>query len=176
MFEPRYRQLFEEAKEDGFEFGLPFADSDLGEHMVSVCRLLRTTKQYESGESDIVIEAVSLADMKNYETVFPGKLYPGGEVQMRLSDDLDQKADSDVLDLFKTYIEFRFGSVPSAEQLRQYKLLDVAASMALSNKEKMTYVKLNSTEKRSSMLTRSLNYLNLLLLQESRMENGLLLN
>ena len=81
-----------------------------------------------------------------------------------------------MLDLFRTYIEYKFGSTPIPGQLAHYRLIDVAASVALSNKEKMTYVKLLMQEKRSVMLQRCLSYLNLLLLQESRIENGILLN
>jgi len=176
IFEPRYRQLFEEAQDESFEFGLPYHERELGEHMVSICRLLKTTKVYQTGEMDVIIEAHSLADMKNFESTLPGKLYPGGEVQKRLSDDLDQEADGETLNLFRTYIEYKFGSVPSAAQLSRYQLLDIASSVALSNREKINYVRLKDEERRTLMLKRCLQYLNLLHLQESRMENGLLLN
>ena len=70
IFEPRYRQLFEEAEGRDFEFGLPYEDEELKRGFVSICRLQKVVKRYESGESDVIIESKRIAELKDYEPVF----------------------------------------------------------------------------------------------------------
>ncbi len=176
IFEPRYRQLFHEAEEDDIRFGLPFDDQRSGKHMASVCRLLRVVKRYSSGESDVIIEAESLAELKEFESVFPEKSYPGAYVQPWRGEGLDVAPTAELLSTFKRYIEMRYGAHPNHSNVAHYRLMDIAASIALSNEDKVKFILQPTAERRDHTLYQNLRYLNLLLEQERRTENGIILN
>ena len=176
IFEPRYRQLFDEAENEGIEFGLPFEDDEQEGHFVSICTLLRVTKRYESGESDVIIEAKRVASLKEFESVFEGKLYPGGMVAPVTTDTLDERPSDDLMGEFQRYIELRYGTKPLISNLKNYRLGDLAASTALSNSDKVKLLNFRDTARQDRYLLQSIQYLNLLLDQERSFENGFILN
>lgn len=176
IFEPRYRQLFEEAETLGLEFGLPFEDEEQNVGFVSICRMLKVTKRYESGESDVIIEALRIAELKGFEPVFGGRLYPGGFVKEWKNDALNRKPSPALVEVFIDYIKLKYGTQPLPSNIQTYRLIDLAASTALSSSDKVKLILLDSAEKQSLFLTKSIQYLNLLLAQEKSYENGFILN
>lgn len=176
IFETRYRQLFQEAEDQDLRFGLPFDDERSGMHMVSICRLLRVSKRYSSGELDVIIEAESIAMMQEFESVFPEKEYPGAYVQRWNGEGFNASPTEDLLSTFKHYIEMRYGAHPNHNNVAHYRLMDIAASIALSNEDKIRFILQKTAERQDQLLLQNLRYLNLLLEQERRVENGIILN
>ncbi|MEZ4721802.1 MAG: hypothetical protein R2813_08015 [Flavobacteriales bacterium] len=80
IFEKRYQQLFDEMESIGISVALPFKDEKSGNQFASICELVRITKRYKSGERDVIVECKSLHWLESQESVFPGKLYPGGTI------------------------------------------------------------------------------------------------
>ncbi|MEQ9186846.1 MAG: LON peptidase substrate-binding domain-containing protein [Cryomorphaceae bacterium] len=176
IFEPRYRQLLEEVEELGLEFGLPFGHEAPNLGYVSVCRLLKVTKRYESGESDVIIEALRIAELKGFEPAFSGKLYPGGFVKEWKNEVLNRKPSAALVEVFIEYIKLKYGTQPLSSNIQTYRLIDLAASIALSSSDKIKLIQLDSADRQSQFLTKSIHYLNLLLAQEKSYENGFILN
>jgi len=176
IFEPRYRQLFKEAEDNGIEFGLPYEDKELKQGFVSVCRLIRVVKRYESGESDVIVEGRSIAELKDYEAIYEGKLYPGGYVSTWENPILQERPSEELIEVFRKYIELKYGTRPQPSNIRNYRIVDLAASIALSNQDKIKLIMMDTAEKQSRFLKGSIAYLNLLLAQEKSMENGFILN
>ncbi len=176
IFEPRYRQLFEEAEGRDFEFGLPYEDEELKRGFVSICRLQKVVKRYESGESDVIIESKRIAELKDYEPVFKQKLYPGGYVQEWNNAVLNEIPSDGLVEAFREYIHLRYGTKPQPTNIKHYRIVDLAASTALSNTDKMKLILLDSAERQDRFLLNAIKYLNLLLAQESSVENGIILN
>ncbi len=174
IFEPRFRQLFAEAESESISFGLPFEDADLGCGYVSVCRLVDVVKRYHSGESDVVIEAHAIGKLKSFQSVFPKKQYPGGIIEIEQESYLDSKPTNEVMAAFEKYLSLLEGSVKL--DVSAYRLLDVAASLKLSNADKVKLIYTNNTAKQNAFLLRNLKYINLLLEQEKGIENGFILN
>jgi len=176
IFEERYQQLFREAEEEDIRFGLPFEDKDLSVKLVSVCRLVRTTKRYESGESDVIIEAMEIGLLEDYESVFPKKLYPGGVVRPKEFATLNEHPSPDLIKLFRDYVYLKYGTRPGIENVAHYRLVDLAASASLSNTDKVKLLMFPDAERQNEYLEQSIRYLNLLLQQEKSFENGFILN
>ena len=174
IFEQRYRQLFADAEGEDLAFGLPFEDADLKCGYVSVCKLVEVTKRYNAGESDVIIEAYSVGKLKSFESVFPQKKYPGGVVEMEQEKCLNALPTEEVLAAFDKYLSFLEGS--ESLDLSGYRLVDIAASMKLSNTDKVKLIRTKNEEKQNSFLLRNLRYTNLLLDQERGIENGFILN
>lgn len=176
IFEPRYQQLFSEAKLTDMTFGLPLIIKEKGVSLVSECKLLQVTKEYENGESDVIVEAIEVGELIQYDSVYPGKTYPGGKIAYREDFKLDAEAPDDLLNLFREHIKLKFGNQQTVRQVAHYRLLDVAASIAMSNEDKVKLLNAESDDQRLHILKNNLRYLNLLHAQENSIENGFILN
>lgn len=82
IFEPRYRQLLEDAEQKGMPFGIPaYIDGKImpvGTRM----QLLEVVQRYPTGESDIRTGATGLFRMRDFYSTLQDKLYAGGEVEI----------------------------------------------------------------------------------------------
>lgn len=175
VFEPRYKQLFDEIENDGTLFGLPFKSDKLG-NKVCMCKLLKVTKRYRSGERDVVVEAMSIHVLDRWDDVHPGKLYPGGAVGRKVDHVGNMRAPVELVSSFADYIEKKYGNRPDYASLHKYSIGDIAACISLSNEDKMAYLMMVNDDQRLSYLERMLRYLLFLYEQEEKSENGILLN
>lgn len=86
IFEPRYKQLIGECREQQGPFGIPpFVNggvAPVGTEML----LEKVVREYPNGELDIITRAVSVFHVDSFLRVAPGKLYGGGSVREMVSD------------------------------------------------------------------------------------------
>jgi Lon protease-like protein len=86
IFEPRYKQLIAESAESGIEFGIvtvvPGGASSIGTEM-TLDRILRTD---DSGNMDVATRGLRVFELKSFQSVVKGKLYPGGQVSFNRND------------------------------------------------------------------------------------------
>lgn len=82
IFEPRYKQLLQDVETRDIRFGIYF-DHPLNEQKLgSIMRLESVTKRYPKGELDIIVKCEDIFTLETQRTIFPGKLYPGGEANL----------------------------------------------------------------------------------------------
>jgi hypothetical protein len=82
IFEPRYKQLLQDAETLDLHFGI-YCNHDLNkEKLGSVMKLESTIKRYPTGEADIVVRCIDVFSMDKMLRNYKSKLYPGGEVQL----------------------------------------------------------------------------------------------
>ncbi len=174
IFEPRYRQLFNEAESENVQFGLPFEDANLKRGYVSICRLLEVSKRYTTGELDVIIESLTIGKLKSFESAYPSKLYPGGVVINEKDSYLNTTPIDEVSEAFEKYISLIEGKMPL--DVTDFRLVDIAASLKLSSTDKIKLIDTENVDKQNSILLRNLRYMNLLLDQEKSIENGFILN
>jgi Lon protease-like protein len=110
IFEPRYKQLITESAETGIEFGIvtvvPEGASSIGTEM-ELDSILRTD---DSGNMDIVTRGHRVFELKNFQSVVEGKLYPGGRVSFNKNDPrTDPEIQSAVVQLYNR-IQHRTGA------------------------------------------------------------------
>lgn len=82
IFEPRYRQLLEDAESDGIKFGIYFSHDQNEKQIGSLMRLQAVIKRYAGGQSDIIVQCEDLFFLHHLTQTFGSKLYPGGEVAL----------------------------------------------------------------------------------------------
>lgn len=87
IFEPRYRQLLQDAEERDITFGIYFNHILNTEKMGSLVKLESVIKRYEGGESDIIVKCQDLFKTETLFRTFNDKLYPGGDVEFCEVDD-----------------------------------------------------------------------------------------
>lgn len=81
IFEPRYRQLLQDAEERDISFGIYFNHTLNTEKLGSLVKLESVIKRYDGGESDIIVKCQDLFRMETLFRTFKEKLYPGGDVE-----------------------------------------------------------------------------------------------
>ena len=103
IFEPRYRQLLEDAETTDVSFGIFLNHTCNTARLGALVKLESVIKRYPSGESDIVLRCVDIFTMgklfRNYRT----KLYPAGEITPWK---LDVQAMPGV-ELYETFLTFQ---------------------------------------------------------------------
>jgi Lon protease-like protein len=103
IFEPRYKQLLQDAETSDFSFGI-FCNHYLNqEKLGSLMKLESIIKRYPGGEADIIVRCIDNFKMDKLFRTFRSKLYPGGEVQQWHAD-LNELPG---IELYEKFIEYQ---------------------------------------------------------------------
>lgn len=80
IFEPRYRQLLNDAETLDIGFGI-YCTHDLNkDRLGAFMKLESVIKRFSSGESDIIVRCMDIFKMEKLYGNYKTKMYPGGEV------------------------------------------------------------------------------------------------
>lgn len=82
IFEPRYRQLLQDAEMEDISFGIFFNHIINAEKIGSLMKLESVIKRYPTGESDIVVRCYDVFKMDMLYRTFENKMYPGGDISL----------------------------------------------------------------------------------------------
>ena len=80
IFEPRYRQLLEDAETTDISFGIFFSHACNERKLGALMKLESVIKRYPGGESDIVVRCTDFFSMQKLYRNYRSRLYPGGEI------------------------------------------------------------------------------------------------
>lgn len=86
IFEPRYKQLLQDAESDDISFGIFFNHAINTEKIGSLMKLESVIKRYPTGEADIIIKCHDVFTMDSLYRKFRSKMYPGGDVTLWQTD------------------------------------------------------------------------------------------
>ena len=81
IFEPRYKQLLEDAETTDISFGIFLNHQCNQEKIGSLMKLESVIKRYPGGEADIVLRCIDVFHVDKLLRNYKNKLYPGGEIQ-----------------------------------------------------------------------------------------------
>jgi len=153
IFEPRYRQLINECRENAITFGIPPV---LDKQIVSIfteVELAQVDRVYESGELDIQVLGIRRAKIISFDEVAPGKLYPGGEIEWL---DSDERSDAElqqiVFDLLKELNEtlgFKREQISDPQQIYSFK---IGHQVGLSTQQECKLLSIDSESGRLAFL------------------------
>lgn len=80
IFEERYKQLMQDCLREALTFGIPvYVDNTLS--FGTEVQLKEVVNTYHDGSMDVVCVARQAFRLVSFQPVWPGKLYPGGEVR-----------------------------------------------------------------------------------------------
>lgn len=160
IFEPRYRQLLDDAEKRDIQFGIYFNHTSNADKLGSLVKLESVIKRYPSGESDIIVKCFDLFTMATLFRTFKDKIYPGGEVTM-LNVDLLSPASSKLQDVYAKYSLLMNISHPA----KSPSLYHIANELNMDFDGKLKFVSTEEDRKEGYLLTQ-LNY-QLQLLQQA---------
>jgi uncharacterized protein len=153
IFEPRYRQLLEDAETKDISFGIYYNHtSNIAEKLGSLVKLESVIKRYKTGESDIIVKCIDLFSMNKLYRSYKDKLYPGGDVERWEVDSLKPMSDS-LKDYFKQY----HAGLKITHSEKVVSLFDVANELSLGFDDRLKFVKL-SCERQESYLINQIKY------------------
>jgi hypothetical protein len=152
IFEPRYRQLLEDAETKDITFGIYYNHTSNTQKLGSLVKLESVIKRYKTGESDIIVKCVDLFSMNKLYKTHRDKLYPGGDVAFWNVDCLKPMSDS-----LKDYFEQYHFWLKITHSDKVVSLYDVANELSLGFDERIKFVNL-SIEKQESFLINQIKY------------------
>jgi uncharacterized protein len=135
IFEPRYRQLLQEAEADDISFGIFFNSTINHEKIGSLMRLESVIKRYPFGELDVIVKCHDIFTMDKLYRTFKSKLYPGGDVNFWDVNTLEA-GEIRLAELFLDYLTKR----NITRQQSSYGVYAIAQELNLELNERYTFL------------------------------------
>jgi uncharacterized protein len=170
IFEPRYRQLLDEAETKDISFGIYFNHALNSEKFGALVKLESIIKRYPSGESDIIVKCTDLFVMDTLYRTFKDKLYPGGDVTM-MNTDMHAPTSVKLLEKYKEYAA-QMNITPSTKNISIY---HIANDLSMDFESKLKFVSAED-ERKENFLFNQLTYHHQLLLQAEKSKDVFHLN
>lgn len=161
IFEPRYKQLINEIKNNKGVFGIPFLKEDTICEFGSLVELYKILATSPTGEMDILVRGVNLFRLTSIKEKLPGKLYGGGSVI--LLNEMNATVSSEINDMFRYYktqlAEINKEKNKTAELITPNQILDIAGQLPLEIDEKYDIIKSSSHFNREQILREKIDFL-----------------
>lgn len=170
IFEPRYRQLLQDAESDDISFGIFFTNTINTQQIGSMMKLESVIKRYPGGESDIIVKCHDIFTMDKLYRNFNSKMYPGGDVTLAQVD-LNEMDGGKLTELFLEYLTKR----NITRQQGFFSLYTMAQELNLEVSDR--YIFLTSTNAgRINFLVQRVKYQTQILNQEEKSKDVFHLN
>jgi uncharacterized protein len=170
IFEPRYRQLLQDAEVQDIHFGVYFSHDINKEKIGSLMRLESIIKRYPGGEADIIVKCEDIFSMDLLLRTFKTKMYPGGNV--RLWKIPVEVLPSDPLqELFLSYLKMR----KISQTISELTLFHIANELSLDTVDRYRFLTIDF-EKRENFLSNRINFQMRLFQEEEKSKDNYHLN
>lgn len=170
IFEPRYRQLLEDAETKDISFGVFYNHTANHKKLGSLVKLESVIKRFPTGESDIIVKCVDMFTMSSMHRTYKDKLYPGGEVE-RWNLNLEKPARRNLQKEFETYLKLLLISRPEGIT----SIFHIANELSLDNQDRLKFI-LSDEGKMESFLLSRLRYQTTLVMQAEKSKDVFHLN
>lgn len=172
IFEPRYRQLLSDLKEnEEMIFGILLDHPLNKDHLGAIVRLESILKEYDSGETDIVVKCISNFVLDKYYSRFNDKSYPAGEV-IPLKNSKTEKVSHKLEKHYQIYANESDGTSPE----NSWEIHDLANMLHLELNDRMSYIKQSGDANKEKFLHRLIEYHLFILEQEKKSHSNFHLN
>lgn len=164
IFEPRYKQLINEARTDGITFAIPYIIEREVQEFGCEVRLKDVVAEKDSGDMVIVVESVAIVEISSYFKQLEGKPYAGGAISRKPCD--DPIISMELMELISSYRD-QFDSEFLSEFINlPVTRKDLILALNLSSEEKFKFICMPGREQKEGFLAGQLRYLSLIRKQE----------
>lgn len=170
IFEPRYRQLIQEAEDHDINFGIYFTSDLNAQQIGSLMSLESIIKKYPGGESDVVVKCADIFTMDHLYRTYKNKMYPGGDVRLWGIQTMHLPGE-EMNELFAQYLNLRNIS----HHIPVHNIYQIANELNLDASDRYRFLT-STPDKRESILLRRLKFLSHILLQEKKSKDVFHLN
>lgn len=139
IFEPRYKQLVSECRDEGIHFGIPtYVDGNVSTFGTEV-ELVRILETYDTGEMDVVVRGLRVFHIEELEAEVPGKLYSGAIVEFVENDpDHDPKIRKKLVEAYNELFELLRKPPPDLEGPDEYLSFRIGRHVGLSLSQRVS--------------------------------------
>ncbi len=174
IFEPRYKQLIEDARSHGITFAIPFViEKDIQELGCEV-RLKDVVAENPGGRMVITVESVAVVQIVSFSKQLKGKLYAGGIVKrLPCSEPVEREELKGLIANYSDQFDKDFLSCWDGSDIT---LQDVMKALNLSSDDKYNFICMHDGEQKEGYLAGQLRYLKMIRKQETLLGNDFGLN
>jgi ATP-dependent Lon protease len=177
IFEPRYKQLIEECRDEGLRFGIPAYFEKSMQDIATEIELTRVEKIYPNGEMDVRTRALGLVRVKEFYEKMPRKLYSGAEVEdLELIQDGDFLVNEKILELLTRLFELLQVEKDLPTNIDGFCMYDIAHHIGLSIEQEFQLLSLLSESERQAFVQQHLEKLIPVLLEMERLKEKIRMN
>jgi hypothetical protein len=170
IFEPRYKQLLEDAETNDISFGIFFNNVINTGKIGSLMKLESIIKRFPAGESDIVVKCYDVFTMDSMQRTYKDKMYPGGDVEL-WDIAIDESGGVRLAELFQEFLEKK----NSKRAFDFYSIHAMAQELNLDYADRYSFLSSAGIE-REKFLIIKIKYLLELLKQEEKSKDVFHLN
>ncbi len=149
IFEPRYRQLLEDAEKTDIPFGIFFNHTMNSEKVGAFVTLESVLKRYPMGESDIVVKCIDLFTLTTLDRLYKDRLYPGGTVSM-WQVKADQQAQIVLVEEYLHYLELQKVKIDGTA----FSIYQIANELSLDFDDRLKFIFCDDEKKENFLLGR----------------------
>jgi len=162
IFEPRYKQLLQDAEQHDITFGIYFSHAINQAGIGSLMRLESIIKRYPGGESDIIVKCQDIFSMGKLQHTYKSKMYPGADVKFK-NVDLGRIPGLALYEQFMEYLKNRNIN----QHVATFSVYQVACELSLDLSERYKFLQL-PFEKMDNFLMNRIRYQMHLLNREAK--------
>jgi uncharacterized protein len=170
IFEPRYRQLLQDAEINDINFGIYFNHESNDQKIGSLMKLESVIKRYPGGEADIIVKCQDVFSMNVLLRTFKSKMYPGGDVRFW---NVEQNTfpGPELYELFLSYLKQRNIN----QHLTIFNVYQIANELSLDISDRYRFLT-SHEDKREAFILNRVKFQMHILQQEERSKDNYHLN
>lgn len=149
IFEPRYRQLLQDAEINDMQFGVFFSHDVNQQKIGSLMKLESIIKRHPGGETDIIVKCEDIFNMDLLLRTYKTKMYPGGNVRL-WNILIDTFPGADLYDRFAQYLKLR----NIAENYSVFNLFQIANELNLDSIDRYKFLTIEDDRREYFLLNR----------------------
>lgn len=174
IFEPRYKQLIEDARTTGITFAIPYVIEKQIQELGCEVRLKDVVAENPGGRMVVTIESLSIVQIISFEKQLEGKLYAGGKVKRLPDSDLIESID--LIREINSYADEFDSDFLKCCNRPAITHQDVIKALNLPSEEKYKFVCLPDLIQKEVYLAGQMRYLKMIRKQESLLGDDFGLN
>ena len=166
IFEPRYRQLLQDAEIHDIQFGIYFSHDINAQKIGALMKLESIIKRYPGGETDIIVKCEDVFSMDLLLRTYKSKMYPGGNVRL-WKIVLDSFPGPELYELFQDYMKRR----NLGQHLVIFNLFQIAAELSLDTSDRYKFLIIPENKRETFLINRIKFQLHILEREENSKDN-----
>ena len=153
IFEPRYKQLIAECRDEGITFGIPtIAGGNVSEVGTEV-ELVRILETHDTGEMDIVVRGIRVFKIDELHVDVPDKLYSAATVSIIENEaDADRETGRELLKRYTEFVRLARIDAPIPEEVPEKASFALGIHLGLSLKQRLSMLRMPKESDRQKFL------------------------
>lgn len=153
IFEPRYKQLIAECRDEGITFGIPTLAGGNVSQIGTEVELVRILKTHDTGEMDIVVRGIRVFRIDELQVEVPGKLYSAATVTIVENEaDADRETGRELLKLYTEFVRLARVNAPIPEEVPEKASFALGSHIGLSPKQRLSMLQMPKESDRQKFL------------------------